>query len=76
MHVWRGTLDRRASGSALRLGGRALPLAPVTVTALDAGPGFAAALAVGGWEMPPLKLFPLDVERRRSDLRHLLVAPR
>jgi 4'-phosphopantetheinyl transferase len=51
---------------------RAMPPEPVTVTPLDVGPGFAAALAIGGEEMPPLKLFALGAEpRHSSDLPHL-----
>lgn len=37
-----------------------LPPAPVAVTALDAGPGYAAALAVAGNNLPPLRLFALS----------------
>lgn len=37
-----------------------LPPDPVAVRALDAAPGFAAALAVAGDEVPSLRLFRLD----------------
>lgn len=50
-------------GAGLR---RPLPEAPVTVLALDAGPGFAAALAVAGESVPPLRHFTLTAESRAS----------
>jgi 4'-phosphopantetheinyl transferase len=54
-----------------------LPATPVAVSGLDAGPGFAAALAVASKAMPPVKLFALAAEpRRRSSPRHPAPAPR
>ncbi len=43
-----------------------LPPTPVTVSALAAGPGFAAALAVAGESTPPLRHFTLTAETRAS----------
>lgn len=41
------------------------PAGPFAVAGLDVGPGFAAALAVAGEAMPPLKRFALAAEPRR-----------
>ena len=41
-----------------------LPPAPFAVTSLDAGAGFAAALAVAAAELPPVKRFELAAEPR------------
>jgi 4'-phosphopantetheinyl transferase len=48
---------------------RPLPAAAVTVSPLDAGPGFAAALAVAGESTPPLRHFALTAEHRASARR-------
>lgn len=45
-----------------------LPPDPVTVRPLEAGPRFAAALAVAGNEVPPLRLFLLPPIRQRRDI--------
>jgi 4'-phosphopantetheinyl transferase len=55
---------------------RPLPPAPITATPLDVGAGFAAALAVSGEEMPPLKFFALTAEQHGPELRHLAAVPR
>lgn len=47
------------------------PAGPVAVSSLDAGPGFAAAVAVAAEAMPPLRRFALAAEPRgRSSRRH------
>jgi 4'-phosphopantetheinyl transferase len=43
--------------------GAPLPAAAVTVSALDAGPGFAAAIAVSGDVLPPLRHFTMEPRR-------------
>lgn len=52
---------REAIAKCLGTGlGAPLPSAPVAACALDVAPGFAAALAVAGDEVPSLRLFRLD----------------
>jgi 4'-phosphopantetheinyl transferase len=54
-----------------------LPATPVVASSFDAGPDFAAALAVAGKTMPPVKRFALAAGRRqRSGHRHPANAPR
>lgn len=56
---------------------RPLPQGPVAVERLDAPPGFAAALAVAGPEMPPVRRFELGADLRdRAGHRRLVPAPR
>lgn len=43
-----------------------LPDRPVTVSELDPGPGFAAAVAVAGTELPALRQFEAKPDQRRS----------
>jgi len=53
---------REAIAKCLGTGlGGPLPPTPAAVTALDAGPGYAGALAVTGEEVPPLRLLTLGV---------------
>jgi 4'-phosphopantetheinyl transferase len=52
------------------------PDTPVAVADLDVGPGFAAAIAVAGEAVAPLKLLPLGAEPRNPSDRHLARAPR
>lgn len=48
-----------------------LPAGPVAVASIDAGPGFAAALAVAAETMPPLRFHTLaPMPRRQSSRRH------
>lgn len=42
-----------------------LPATPVAISTLEVGPGFAAAVAVAGEWMPPLRLHTLDTGSRR-----------
>lgn len=57
---------REALVKCLGTGLRApLPTARVAISSLDPGPGFAAAVAVTGDAVPPLRFFGLSAERHR-----------
>jgi 4'-phosphopantetheinyl transferase len=57
---------REAVAKCLGVGlGAPLPEAAAAVSALDAGPGFAAAVAVAAGEVPPLRRFDVGLSRSR-----------
>jgi 4'-phosphopantetheinyl transferase len=64
----------KCHGGGLRM---PLPATPIAVSELEAGTGFAAALAVAADAMPPVRLFALAAEPPTSSShRHLAPIPR